>query len=66
MILTFSFEVVAGHTVTIQWYKDDVAVVDGTYDGVVVAGATTNTMTITDPTAAWDGEYYAIVTDSTA
>jgi hypothetical protein len=66
MILTFSFEVVSGHTITIQWYKDDVAVVDGTYDGVVVVGATTNTMTITDPTAAWNGEYYAIVTDSTA
>jgi hypothetical protein len=66
MILTFSFEVVSGHTITIQWYKDDVAVVDGTFDGVVVAGSTTNTMTITDPTAAWNGEYYAIVTDSTA
>jgi hypothetical protein len=66
MILTFSFEVVSGHTITIQWYKDDVAVADGTFDGVVVAGSTTNTMTITDPTTAWDGEYYAIVTDSTA
>ncbi len=66
MTITFTFTVASSHVVTIQWYKDGVALVDGTYDGVVISGVDTNTLTITDPTAAWNGSYYATIYDATA
>lgn len=58
MTLTFEYSGGEGHTVTIQWYHDGEALVDG--DGV--SGATTTTLTVPD-TAEYDGSYYAIVTD---
>lgn len=50
--------------VTIQWYRNDVALVDGASGGATISGATTTTLTITDSEAALSGSYYAVVTDA--
>jgi hypothetical protein len=64
MTITFAYQGGGEHDITIQWYHDGVALVDGTYGDVVISGATTTTLTILNPDASYDGEYWATVTDN--
>lgn len=74
MIITSQYRGVIGHSVTVQWYKDGVALVDGTYGSTIVSGALetltidaavmTTTLTIDNPDESFDGNYSATVTDN--
>lgn len=63
MTLFFAYTAPLGHTIAVQWYLNDVALVDGTYGSTVVSGATTTTLDIENPNADYNGQYYAIVSD---
>lgn len=75
MIIRTIFEVEIGHSITVQWYKDTIPLVDGTSGGTAVSGATitftatqvenTVDLTILNPSVAFDGNYTATVTDNT-
>jgi hypothetical protein len=74
MILTFSFSGGVGHELSIQWYRNDVALTDGTFGSVTITGAQvelvgsagvmTAILTIENPTLAYSGTYKLTVTDN--
>lgn len=74
MVIETTYRAQIGHSVTLQWYHNGGALVDGTFGSVVISGSnptvtiteneTTATLTIENATAEYSGTYYAIIRDN--